>query len=281
MCGLAGFIDPEGRLREPTRVLESMARCLMHRGPDDEGAHFDESTRVGLSFRRLAIIDITSTGHQPMRSASGRFEIVFNGECYGHHALRRELTQSGAQFRGTSDTETLLAAFEAWGIDATLPRLEGMFACAVLDRSKRELTLIRDRFGVKPMYYAFAGGREVPLGDFKNPVGATLAFASEIKALRALPGMSLTVDRNALALYLRHGYVPGPLTIHAEVRKLLPGHLLRYNLDERHGWKRSIARYSRVCDFGWKAMCRSVRSSLAAQIPLRWLRRCNRSRRNA
>ncbi len=235
MCGLAGFIDPEGRLREPTRVLESMARCLMHRGPDDEGAHFDESTRVGLSFRRLAIIDITSTGHQPMRSASGRFEIVFNGECYGHHALRRELTQSGAQFRGTSDTETLLAAFEAWGIDATLPRLEGMFACAVLDRSKRELTLIRDRFGVKPMYYAFAGGREVPLGDFKNPVGATLAFASEIKALRALPGMSLTVDRNALALYLRHGYVPGPLTIHAEVRKLLPGHLLRYNLDERHG----------------------------------------------
>ncbi len=284
MCGLAGFIDPEARLREPREILGAMARCLIHRGPDDEGTLFDESTRVGFAFRRLAIIDRTSNGHQPMRSESGRFEIVFNGECYGHHALRTELSREGAVFRGTSDTETLLAAFEAWGIEATLPKLEGMFAFAVLDRTTRQLVLVRDRFGVKPIYYAFLGGRQLPQGDFTNPVGATIAFASEIKALRAVPGMSLSIDRDALALFLRHGYVPGPLTIHPEVRKLLPGHILRFNLDARRAemscWfsSRTLAEYGAANPFQGSdaeaidavdaALLNSVRLRMESDVPL-------------
>ena len=284
MCGLAGIIDPEARLREPSAVLAAMARCLVHRGPDDEGTHFDEGTRVGFAFRRLSIIDLSPQGHQPMRSASGRFEIVFNGECYGHHALRATLAAEGATFRGTSDTETLLAAFEAWGIEATLPRLEGMFAFAVLDRVARQLTLVRDRFGVKPMYYASAGGRQISLGDFTNPVGATLAFASEIKAFRAIPGMTLSVDRNALALFLRHGYVPGPLSIHPEVRKLLPGHLLRYHLDARRAelvcWfsSRALAEHGATHPFAGSdadaidavdaALLESVRLRMESDVPL-------------
>ena len=241
MCGLAGFVDFASCVDDPSSALGAMARCLVHRGPDDEGMFYDAPTRTGLAFRRLSIIDLTPTGHQPMRSASGRFEIAFNGEVYNHALLRTELSPRGHQFRGNGDTETMLAAFEEWGVERALERFTGMFAIAALDRRTRTLWLARDRFGVKPMYFGCTGGHAVPAGSFSVAAGASLVFASEIKALRALTPMRLSVDRGALTLFMRHGYVPGPLSIHPEVRKLRPGHLLCVDLaskrvEERCWW---------------------------------------------
>lgn len=189
-----------------------MGASLIHRGPDDEGLWLDAEEGVVLVFRRLAIVDLTQEGHQPMTSASGRFMMVFNGEVYNHVELSRELEQKGVRFRGHSDTEVILAAFEAWGIEAAVRRFVGMFAIGVWDRRERQLHLIRDRLGIKPMFVYWKDGQ--------------LLFGSELKALMAHPDFAAQVDRSALAAYLRYLYVPAPLSILKGVKKLSPGHIL-------------------------------------------------------
>ncbi len=213
MCGIAGFLDPRGSSDRASlaALALGMARAIVHRGPDDEGAWADADAGIALSHRRLSIVDLSPEGHQPMTSASGRYAIVYNGEIYNFAAIRAELDTAGppAHWRGHSDTEVMLAAFERFGIDGALQRFNGMFAFALWDRQARTLHLARDRMGEKPLYYGDVAGR--------------FAFGSELKALRALPGFDRPVDREALALYLRFGYVPAPRSIHAGIAKLEPG----------------------------------------------------------
>lgn len=212
MCGLTGFW--QSRTRESAGDLCSLARlmaaALVHRGPDDAGVWVDTEVGLALGHQRLSILDLSPAGHQPMLSASGYNVIAFNGEIYNHLALRAELR--GTVWRGHSDTETLLAAIEAWGIEATLKRCEGMFAFALWDTANRTLTLARDRFGEKPLYYGWADG--------------AFLFGSELKALRAYPGFNAPVCRNALVQYLHYMYVPAPLSIYEGIFKLEPGCLL-------------------------------------------------------
>ncbi|MEQ9491558.1 MAG: asparagine synthase (glutamine-hydrolyzing) [Alphaproteobacteria bacterium] len=215
MCGITGFIDQAASM--PGGVLDNtvgaMADRLQHRGPDDRGVWSDQESGIALGFRRLAIIDLTQTGHQPMLSADGRFVIVFNGEIYNFRELRTELKDLGRQFRGGSDTEVMLEGFCEWGVEETLRKLIGMFAIALWDRRERRLWLARDRLGIKPLYYA----RE----------GNLFLFGSELKALHAHPDWQPKLDRNALGQYLRYNYVPEPATIFRATRKLPPGTLLR------------------------------------------------------
>jgi asparagine synthase (glutamine-hydrolysing) len=198
-----------------------MCDAIVHRGPDDSGEWIDDECGVALGFRRLSIIDVSQAGHQPMLSASGRFVITFNGEIYNFEDLRRELREAGAapSFRGHSDTEVMLAAFEAWGVEASVKRFNGMFAIALWDRERRRLHLIRDRMGVKPMYYGF--GRR------------TFLYGSELKALRQHPDFIGTIDRGALHLFLRFTYVPAPYSIYEGIRKLMPGTILTFDPSTR------------------------------------------------
>ena len=190
-----------------------MAARLTHRGPDDEGSWTDAEAGVALGFRRLAVLDTSVAGRQPMESSGGRYVIVFNGEIYNHEQLRRELRPGGRGWRGHSDSETLLAGIEQWGVERTLERSVGMFAFAVWDRDARELVLARDRIGEKPCYYGWQG--------------SVFLFGSELKALRAHPHFAAEVDRDVVALFLRYGYVPAPHCIYRGLHKLLPGTLLR------------------------------------------------------
>ncbi|HAS50867.1 MAG TPA: asparagine synthase (glutamine-hydrolyzing) [Gammaproteobacteria bacterium] len=241
MCGLTGFWQAGGCAAErATATLDSMATAIAHRGPDDRGLWFDTDAGIGLAHRRLSILDLSPAGHQPMSSASGRYVLVFNGEIYNHLDLRRELERNHPHpgpppsrgresslegegslgWRGHSDTETLLAGFEVWGIAATLQRTIGMFAIAVWDRAERSLTLARDRLGEKPLYY---GGQ-----------GDCFLFGSELKALRAHPAFNAAIDRDALSLFLRHNYIPTPHTIYQGIHKLPPGTLLTLSSAQRH-----------------------------------------------
>lgn len=207
MCGLAGYLQPHGELRDPSETVARMAAEIVHRGPDDSGIWVDEVAGVALSHRRLSILDLSPAGHQPMTSPSGRYVIVFNGEIYNHLELRQALPDYG--WRGHADTETLLAAFESWGVEAALKKTVGMFAIALWDREARVLTLARDRLGEKPLYYGWQDG--------------VLLFGSELKALRAHPAFEGEIDRDALTLFLRHNYVPSPYSIYRGISKLLPG----------------------------------------------------------
>jgi asparagine synthase (glutamine-hydrolysing) len=196
-----------------------MAQAIAHRGPDDAGVWFDPEASLALSHRRLAILDLSSAGHQPMASATGRYVIAYNGEIYNHLALRRDLEAAGVlkrPWRGHSDTETLLAAIEAWGLEATLQRSSGMFALALWDRRERRLQLARDRFGEKPLYYGLSGTK----------ADQALIFGSELAALRAFPGFNNTIDRQALASLLRFTVIAAPCSIYAGISQLLPGHIL-------------------------------------------------------
>jgi asparagine synthase (glutamine-hydrolysing) len=211
MCGIAGFWAGEG-VRDPAPLARGMADALAHRGPDAGGDWGDASAGVGLGHRRLSILDLSPLGRQPMESASGRYVMVFNGEVYNFAELRRELEQGGARFRGESDTEVMLAAFEAWGLVSAVGRFVGMFAFALWDRHERALHLVRDRVGIKPLFYGWAG--------------TTLVFGSELKALHAFPGFAPRLDPGATAAMLRYGYVPAPATVYRGVFKLLPGSIL-------------------------------------------------------
>jgi asparagine synthase (glutamine-hydrolysing) len=219
MCGIVGFIDPGAR--DPRAVCEGMLPALFHRGPDDGGAWADPVLGVALGHRRLSIVDLSPAGHQPMSSASGRYVIVFNGEIYNHATIRRDLeaASGGLAWRGHSDTETLLAAIERRGIQAALKATVGMFALAVWDREQRRLTLARDRIGEKPLYF----GRQ----------GRAMLFASELKPLKLHPAFRGEIDRGALALFLRHNYVPDPFCIYAGIEKLQPGGWVEFGVDGR------------------------------------------------
>jgi asparagine synthase (glutamine-hydrolysing) len=214
MCGLTGFLGGRQSADEMRATVRAMSDAIVHRGPDDSGEWLDADHGIALGFRRLAIVDLSEAGHQPMTSASGRFVMLFNGEVYNYEAIRRELTEAGRApaFRGHSDTEVMLAAFEAWGIEAAVPRFVGMFGIAVWDRTERVLHLVRDRMGVKPMYYGF--------------VGDTFLFGSELKALRRHRDFNAAVDSAAVAAYLRYLYVPAPLSIYAGIHKQVPGTIL-------------------------------------------------------
>jgi len=226
MCGIAGALGAwsEGRgVEDIEAVLRGMADAIIRRGPDDWGCWHDGGQGIGLAHRRLSILDLSPAGHQPMISSSGRFVIAFNGEIYNHLEIRRELDSLGNApiWRGHSDTETLLAGFEAWGIEATLIKAIGMFAIALWDRDAQKLTLARDRMGEKPLYYGWQGE------------GKAFIFGSELKALKAHPAFSAPIDREALCLLLRHNYIPAPYSICQGISKLEPGCLLTVSLQQR------------------------------------------------
>jgi asparagine synthase (glutamine-hydrolysing) len=217
MCGIAGFLDTT--LRNSSEDLHATARrmgeAIRHRGPDDAGSWVDAAAGIALAHRRLSILDLSPAGHQPMLSGNGRYVIVFNGEIYNFQELRKELEKSNdaaLRFRGHSDTEVMLACFEKWDVEPTLSRLNGMFAFALWDRRERILYLGRDRLGEKPLYYGWMGG--------------VFLFGSELKALRAHPSFEGEINRDALALSLRHSCIPAPHSIYQGVQKLLPGTFL-------------------------------------------------------
>lgn len=211
MCGITGFYDlDKTRDRESLRALgRRMSDSIAHRGPDADGLWMDPDVPIVLGHRRLSIIDLSADGAQPMISSSGRYTIVFNGEIYNFPALRRDLEAEGAQFRGRSDTEAMLWAFELWGLNRALQRLNGMFAFALWDRDKRQLHLVRDRLGKKPLYVGWAG--------------KSFVFGSELKTFRAHPDFKPEMNRHTLALYMRFGTVPAPHCIYQGVWQMPPG----------------------------------------------------------
>ncbi|HYC02357.1 MAG TPA: asparagine synthase (glutamine-hydrolyzing) [Azospirillaceae bacterium] len=213
MCGIAGLWDFRGASEDEVgRDAGAMLDRLAHRGPDDCGVWADGAAGVALGNRRLAIVDLSPGGHQPMASADGRVVLAFNGEIYNHAELRRALEASGHRFRSRSDTEVLVEAIAAWGLDRALARADGMFAISAWFRDTRRLALVRDRLGEKPLYWSLKDG--------------LLLWGSELKALRAHARFPDALDPVALAEYLRRSFVPAPLTIHAAVRQLEPGCLL-------------------------------------------------------
>lgn len=217
MCGFAGFWDSDCAVRDAEAVLVRMTDAIAHRGPDDSGCWVGGASGVALGFRRLSILDLSPAGHQPMTSASGRFTVSFNGEIYNFAELRTQLQSVGHAFRGHSDTEVVLAGFEQWGVPGTITRAAGMFAMAVWDSEDQQLHLLRDRLGEKPLYYGV--------------MGSVLLWGSELKALRAHPAWRGVIDRGALALYLRHNYVPAPFSIYEGVRKVIPGTIVTFRTD--------------------------------------------------
>ena len=216
MCGVAGFWDTRAATTSErlNSVVATMSRTLVHRGPDDEGHWVDASAGIALGFRRLSIIDVSPTGHQPMFSESGRYVAIFNGEIYNYPELCAELLQSfSITMRGSSDTEVMLHGFDCWGLQATIRRLNGMFAMAVWDRTERALYLCRDRLGEKPLYYGW--------------LDKTFVFGSELKSMTAHPEFRAGIDLDALAGYLQFGYVPTPRSIYQGVAKLPPATILK------------------------------------------------------
>ncbi len=233
MCGIVGFWGRQtGKAsgKSIQDILSSMTAALIHRGPDSEGFWLDEMTGLALGHRRLSILDLSPAGHQPMISACGQYVLILNGEIYNHPDLRCELTFSGKApaWKGHADTETLLACFSAWGVERTLQASVGMFALALWDRQNRILTLARDRFGEKPLYYGWQDG--------------TLFFGSELKALKAHPAFQAKIERDALTLLMRYNCIPAPYSIYQNIHKLMPGHYLSIPFSDGHPVQSSVPR---------------------------------------
>lgn len=271
MCGIVGFLVPASSGEAALAALaEKMSACLAHRGPDDSGVWVDEMAGLALGFRRLSILDLSPAGHQPMVSHCGRYVITFNGEIYNYLDIRAELEAFGSvEWRGHSDTEVILAAVARWGVGPALERMGGMFGLAVWDRAERALHIARDRLGEKPLYYGWLDG--------------TFVFASELKALRVHPRWRGEIDRGALVLFLRHGYVPAPYSIYAGIRKLTPGTFLSVRPDgsfqETRYWSaRDIAERGVAEPFGGsdteaaetleRLLSRAVGRQMVADVPL-------------
>ena len=224
MCGLTGFVSrPGGDSAALTMLARRMAAQIRHRGPDDAGEWIDAAAGIAFAHRRLSIIDLSPQGHQPMASQHGRYVIAYNGEIYNHAQLRAQLSAAdpNVRWRGHSDTEVALAAIERWGLETALQKFNGMFALALWDRQLRRLHLARDRFGEKPLYYAFVNG--------------AFLFGSELKALTAHPAWNGHIDRGALRAYMRFNYVPAPHTIYSAARKLPASSTLTVDVDTVSG----------------------------------------------
>jgi asparagine synthase (glutamine-hydrolysing) len=219
MCGIVGFLSRKNDNDIETRIgrLERMAARISHRGPDDTGFWAHPDLNVNLGFRRLAILDLTPAGHQPMQSSERRFTLIYNGEIYNYRELRNQLLSLGHSFRGHSDTEVALASFREWGIASSVRRFAGMFAMAIWDESERELTLVRDRFGKKPLYYGWQNG--------------TFLFASELKAFAGDADFGGHLNNDVLASYLALSYVPAPDSIFSGISKLESATILRLRFD--------------------------------------------------
>jgi len=216
MCGIIGLIDKKSCSKD---ILQGMVDSIQHRGPDACGVWIDEASSIGLGHARLSILDLSKNGSQPMFSSSNRFVTVFNGEIYNHGDLRTQINSGNSSFQwnGTSDTETLVAGFEKWGVLQTLEKCVGMFAIAVWDKKRKCLSLARDRFGEKPLYYGYQG--------------QAFLFSSELKALKKHPSFSGEIDREALASFFHYGYVPNPQSIYKGIHKLVPGTIVEISLD--------------------------------------------------
>jgi asparagine synthase (glutamine-hydrolysing) len=262
MCGLAGFVTGEtGEAAAMSALVRRMAARLRQRGPDDEGEWVDAQAGVALGHRRLAIIDLSAQGHQPMISHTGRYVLAYNGEIYNHALLRAELDASGpaVPWRGSSDTETALAAIERWGLEVALPRLNGMFAFALWDRQTRRLHLARDRFGEKPLYYALVKG--------------SFLFGSELKSFTLHPAWSGEIDRGALRVYMRYNYIPAPFTIFAAARKLPASSVLTVAVDSVRGTLSvgEVRRYWSAMEIALAARQRPLEDRAQAREELREL----------
>ncbi len=222
MCGITGFLDPRSGNDAVSlqTTVRRMALTIQHRGPDDEGTWVDENAGLALGFRRLAIVDLSPTGKQPMFSADERYAIIFNGEVYNFPVLRKELSTLGHTFRGTSDTEVILAAICQWGLVEAVMRFNGMYAFALWDRHLRRLHLVRDHLGIKPLYYGWNNG--------------IFLFGSELKPLHTHPAFQAEINRDVLSLYLRHNYIPAPYSIYTGIHKLTPGSVLTVDLNDLH-----------------------------------------------
>ena len=218
MCGITGFYTPNNQTprAEMHAMGAAMANSLTHRGPDSGAVWQEPDLPLLLAHRRLAILDLSAEGAQPMISASGRYVITYNGEIYNFQTLKKDLVRRGITFKGRSDTEVLLAAIEEWGLNQTLQKINGMFAFALWDRKTRLLHFIRDRLGKKPLYIGWAG--------------STLIFGSELKALHAHKDFDARINQYALALFLRYGYLPAPHSIYKNIWQLPPGQRLTLEL---------------------------------------------------
>jgi asparagine synthase (glutamine-hydrolysing) len=213
MCGIVGFLTPQGfQFEKATMVVQSMSNRLHNRGPDESGEWIDPSVGIALGHRRLSVLDLSKEGNQPMVSASGRYVISYNGEIYNHINLRKYLEPQRITWRGTSDTETLLTAIDEWGLERAVKKCIGMFAFAVWDRYTCSLSLVRDRIGEKPLFYGWQGG--------------TFLFASELKALEVHPDFEFELFRPAIDVYLHLNYVPAPWSIWTKIKKIEPGSIL-------------------------------------------------------
>lgn len=259
MCGITGFIDlSRGTSHQGLqRTIIQMTNQLYHRGPDDQGIWADAEVGLAFGHRRLSIIDLSPEGHQPMISVSGRYVIVFNGEIYNFKVLRDKLAKETGclKLRGQSDTEVMLAAIEAWGLDTAVKNFIGMFAFALLDRKMQQLYLVRDRLGEKPLYY----------GLLNN----TFIFGSELKALRAHPVFDADINHDALALLLRHNYIPAPYTIYKGVNKLTPGTILTLSLaDSAHTSVKTYWSAKQVANVGLANLFEGDESEAVNQLDL-------------
>jgi asparagine synthase (glutamine-hydrolysing) len=218
VCGIAGIISPNGD--NPSSLVSSMINAIRYRGPDDSGVWVDQSVGLALGHARLSILDLSPEGHQPMISASGRFVLSYNGEVYNFAELRSELEAGRIKFRSHSDTEVMLAAFEKWGLEKSVQRFIGMFAFALWDRETGVLHLVRDRLGIKPLYYGWAG--------------KAFVFGSEMKVFKHVPGFERSIHRDSLTAFMRYAYVPEPWSIYQDVYKLPPGCLFSITPEQAH-----------------------------------------------
>lgn len=214
MCGIAGFCNFHGSVKMQEENLEKMKQRMLHRGPDAGGSYISEDGKVALGHRRLSIVDLSEAGLQPMKSHSGRYVMVYNGEIYNYKKLSQKLLNEKKvdRFRGTSDSEVILEAFEAYGVEETIAQCKGMFAIALYDTKEQKLYLLRDRIGEKPLYYGF--------------MGDTFVFASDVACIASLDGFQNPVNKDVLGIYFVHGYIPAPYSIYENIYKLEPGCIL-------------------------------------------------------
>jgi len=275
MCGFAGFLTDSPSFSSPESVLSAMGDAIHSRGPDSQGQFFDLKTGIGLSFKRLSILDLSEAGSQPMESISGRYVMTFNGEIYNHLDLREEIEEksfSKINWNGRSDTETLLALIELYGLEETLKKCKGMFAIALWDKKEEILTLARDRFGEKPLYYGW--------------VNKSLIFGSQIKAFKKFPSFEGKIDKKIIPIYMKFNYIPSPLCIYKDCYKLMPADLIRFKIknsscikiEQKKFWsmqsiiKSSIANpvtsYQEAKHLVKSSLESSVKSQMLSDVPL-------------